>query len=588
MKYLAAILMATALALPTSPGAPAPASPEDAKLATFFRQYLDALFKLHPVQASSLGEHTYDGLVDDISPQARAASLAFTKKTLADLPGAADYKQLSRDGQIDFEIFQHNLQSDIWHTENIKTFEEDPRTYGTYLYDCVYGLLTRSTLPKETNISNCILRIAEILRIIAVAEQTLTHPPKVTMLTAIFQTEGAIAFYQKDIFTLAGDTPQKDKLKAACDEAAKQLAAYRDFLQNDLMPRATGEWRIGKQKYDEKFDLETDSGISADQNYADAQAEFERVSMALDVLAKQLWPTYYPDKPLPPDDADGRREAINDVIQAINKYHGRPGDLVTDARATVEKIKDFIRTRHIIALPDPDTCKIIEMPEFLRGNYVAFLQNAPPLDPGAYSYFQISPPPSDWDARRAESFLEEYNRYILQILTIHEAYPGHYVQFAYANRVPSLIRRIYANGVFVEGWAVYGENNMLDAGYGDGDLRLRMMQLKFYLRAVANAILDHRMHCENMTDGQAMQFLTRDAFQSDGEARLKVIRAKQSSVQLCDYFLGRMAHYNLHQEIEREMGDSFNMEKYHEAVISHGSIPVKYLPELVKSDLGLK
>src|ERR1041385_7774853 len=176
---------------------------------------------------------------------------------------------------------------------------------------------------------------------------------------------------------------------------------------------------------------------------------------------------------------------------------------------------------------------------------------------------------------------------MLQILTIHEGNPGHYVQLEYANRAPSLIRRLLGSGVFAEGWAVYGEQMMLDQGYGDRDLALRLMQLKFYLRAVANAILDHNMHCTKLTDDEAMKLLVDGAFQSEGEARLKVIRAKQSSVQLSTYFVGRMAHYNLHQAIERELGDKFNLSKYHEAVLENGSIPPKYLPELVRGRLGM-
>ena len=175
---------------------------------------------------------------------------------------------------------------------------------------------------------------------------------------------------------------------------------------------------------------------------------------------------------------------------------------------------------------------------------------------------------------------------MLQILTIHEAYPGHYVQLEYANRNPSLIRRVFGSGTYIEGWAVYGEITMLNDGYGDGSLPLRLMQLKFYLRAVANSILDYKMHCTELSDEEAMKFLVEDAFQSEGEAKLKLIRAKQSSVQLSTYFVGRMAHYRLHQQIERELENKFDLARYHEAVLEQGSVPVKYLPELVHTLLS--
>ena len=268
-----------------------------------------------------------------------------------------------------------------------------------------------------------------------------------------------------------------------------------------------------------------------------------------------------------------------------NRDHGTVENLVKDAKAMVVEIKDFIKKNDLLRLPEPDQCKIIEMPEFQRGNSVAFLNPAPPLDPKASSYYDISPPPRDWDTRRVDSFLQEYNRYMLQLLTIHEAYPGHYVQLEYSNRHPSLIRKVLSSGVFAEGWAVYTEQMMLDQGYGKGDLALRLSQLKWYLRAVTNTILDHKMHCANMTDEEALKLLTERAFQSEGEALGKIIRAKQSSCQLSTYFVGRTAFYRLRQQVQREQGDKFELGRYHEAVMSHGTLPVKYLPEVVKERL---
>ncbi len=558
---------------------------EDQKLSSFFKNYLDEHFRQQPLDATGLGDHRFDALLDDISPQARDTWLALACKTLQDLPAQVDYKKLTRDSQIDFEIFQHELQTDIWLTENTHPFEEDPRTYGGYINDGVYLLLTHSTLPKETNISNCLARMAEIPRIIATAKATLTHPPKAILETAIRQNRGAISFYQKDVFELAGETPQLDKLKSAAAGVAAQLEDYQTFLEGDLMSRATGDWRLGEEKFKRKLELVLDSGMSADQVLADAEAEFATVRSEMYVVARQLWPAYFPGTMLPPDDPEGRRQTITKVIDAVDQEHGQPENLVADARATVEKIKAFIRQRNYLRLPDPDLCQVIEMPEFRRGNSLAYLDNAPPLDPNASSYYAVSPPPSDWTPAQVKSFLEEYNSHMLQILTIHEGYPGHYVQLEKANRNPSLIRRVYQSGPFVEGWAVYGEVTMLNEGYGGGDLRLRLMQQKFYLRAVANAILDHKMHCTQISDEEAMKFLTEDAFQSEGEAKLKLIRAKQSSTQLSTYFVGRMAHYRLHQQIERELGDKFDLARYHEAVLSHGSIPVKYLPELVRAAL---
>lgn len=567
-------------------GCSASAQEADARLEAFFKDYLEQYFQQQPLDATRLGDHRFDHLLEDVSTVARAKWLTRTRAALKQLPKQVDYAKLTRAGQIDFEIFRQDLERSIWLTDNTNPFEDDPRTYGDYINDSVYALLAQSTLPKETNIFNSIARMKQIPRIITAARENLQHPPRSILDTAIRQNRGAIAFYEQGVLELAGDTPQLAALKAAAAPVATALKEHQKFLEGDLMSRATGDWRLGRKKFARKLELVLDAGFTADEVLADAEAEFVRVERDMYVLARQLWSRYFSKQPLPPDDREGRRATTAQVMTAVGREHGKPEELLQDTRATVDRINAFIRERDILRLPDPDRCQIIEMPEFKRGNSLAYLESAPPLDTAAASFYAISPPPSDWDANRVRSFLEEYNRHMLQVLTIHEAYPGHYVQLEYSNRSRSLIRRILQSGVFVEGWAVYTEQTMLDEGYGGRDLALRLSQLKFYLRAVANAILDHKMHCTKMTDDEALKFLTEGAFQSEGEARLKIIRAKQSSVQLSTYFVGRMAHYRLRQQIQRELGDKFELGRYHEAVLDHGSVPTKYLPELVRARLA--
>ena len=563
-----------------------PGQDMDKKLSTFFQEYLETLFRHQPLEATHLGDHRFDSLLDDLAREGLAARRARDVEELEALPRRIDYAQLSRDGQIDYEILRHDLTRSIWLAENLHPYEEDPRVYGGYLSDSVYRLLTQSTLPKETNIANCLARMEQIPRVVAAAKANLHHPARPLLETAIRQNQGSIAFYEKDIFEFAGKTPRLASLKVSAQRVAACLKEYQGFLEKDLLPRATGDWRLGRDKFCRKFELDMDANLTADQVLAEAQAEFDRVQRDMYVVARQLWSAFYSGRALPPDDAAGRRETIQRVLDRIGEDHGQPETLTRDVRKAVTQIKRFISERDILRLPDPDSCRVVEMPEFQRGNSTAYMNSPPPLDSKALGYYAVSPPPKDWSAQRVKSYLEEYNRYMLQILTIHEAYPGHYVQFEYSNRNPSSIRRVLQSGVFIEGWAVYTEQTMLDEGYGRGDLALRLTQLKFYLRAVANTILDHQMHCAEMTDEEALRFLTGQAYQSEGEARMKIIRAKQSAVQLSTYFVGRMAHYRLRQAVERELGAEFNLGRYHEAVLAHGPVPVKYLPELVRSRLS--
>jgi len=572
-------------AVPISPALPAnkpdESTKDDIAFDKLFKAWLEEEFQFHPLFATQQGNHDHDDRLDDLSPTARAKDVDRAKTWLARLPKSVDRDELSRPVQIDYDIWMHNLNYGIWAVENDNRFVTDPRVYGEYISDSVFLLLTQSTLPHGRNVANAAKRIAEIPKVVAAAKLSLKNPPKILTEVTIKRNLGSIAFFEKEIYAISGETPGTEPLATPCKAAVKALKSYQTFLETELLPKSAGEWRLGKEKFGKKLELELDAGLNADAVLALAEAEADRVEREMWYVAKQLWAKLFP-KTVPPDDADGRRFAIQTVLTELGKDHGKPEDLVADARKTVDKIKTFIREKKILTLPDPDTCKIVEMPEFQRGFSLAYLNPAPPLDPKANSLYAVAPPPADWTPERVEALLREYNSAMLQVLTIHEAYPGHYVQLAYSNRSPSLVRKVLWSGTFAEGWAVYTEQMMLDEGYGGGDLALRLHQLKFYQRAVINAILDHKMHCGSLTDADAKKMLMERGFQTEAEAVGKISRAKQSSTQLSTYFVGRTAFYRLRQDVQRKQGDKFDLGKFHEAVLSHGTLPVKYLAELVK------
>lgn len=584
----ALFLLLTTVPLPAATAAtPTGTNPTDTALYAFFQQYLEVWLRERPFEATRLGDHRFDNRLEDLSAEAQHHRLQSLRETLASLPRQVDRSTLSRDGAIDYEILEHDLRRSIWLEENTRPLAEDPRVYSEYISDSVFLLLTQSTLPLETNVANCLARMRQLPKIVDAAKKNLTRPPRTHTETAIRQNRGAINFYERDLPNLARGSRRLAELRAEGQRVAAVLRNYQEFLEKELLPRADGDWRLGTTRFREKLALDLNAGLSADEVLAEAEREFHRVQAELYVVARQLWSRYHPAEALPPDHPDGRRTTIARVMQDVGAEHGKPEHLVRDARRIVTNLKRFIRERDFLRLPDPDQCAVIEMPEFQRGNATAYLSSAPPLDPQASSFYAVSPPPSDWSPERVRSYLEEYNAHMLHILSLHEAYPGHYVQLEYANRHPSPIRRVIQSGPFIEGWAVYTEQTMLDEGYGNGDLRLRLMQLKFYLRAVVNALLDHRMHCTPISDDQALDLLVRDAFQSEGEARLKVIRSQQSAGQLSTYFVGRMALCRVRQEVQTELGTAFVLGRFHEAVLAHGCVPPRYLLELVRRNLGL-
>ena len=549
MKRLATLVGLCVLGIATGEGGRAAERDggEDARLTTFFKKYLDEEFRHRPMEATRLGDHRFDHRLDDLSPKARAATTARTRTALADLPRQIDVKKLSPSARVDYQILEHHLKRSLWLDEHTNPYATDPTLYFDYISDSIYLPLTQSTLPKEVVVRNCIARMAEIPRVVKAARESLRHPPRVFVERAIRQNRGAIQFYETGLFDVVGKTERLDELKAAARQLVPVLKDYQQFLEDDLLLRAKGDWRLGKEKFAKKLELELDAGLTSEQVLRDAEEEFARVEREMYVIARQLWGQACRGKPLPPDDNKGRRETIHRVLAHFNRDHGKADDLVRYISDAVKRIKEFITKNDILRLPEPDRCAVIEMPEFQRGFSVAYLNQAPPLDPQARSVYAISPPPRDWDDRRRASFLEEYNQHMLLILSVHEAYPGHYVQLEYSNRHPSLIRRVLFSGVFAEGWAVYTEQMMLDQGLGGGNLPLRLNQLKFYLRAVANALLDYRMHCAGLSDEEALRFLMEEVYQSEGEAVGKIIRAKLSSCQLSTYFVGRMAFYRLRQ-----------------------------------------
>lgn len=584
MKPTSLLCLVFLIAAPVAAAAPIE---DDAALNGAFDAFLAEWFRREPLAGTRLGDHAHDDRLDDVSAEARSGTLAFFRETMRRLDADVRPERLSEAGRVDLDVFRRHLESTIWLRETFDPFRDDPRVYGDYVAESVYLLLTQSTLPAETNRRNALERMAEIPRIVDSARAQVGRPPRVKVETAVRQAEGAVGFYEREVFQLQGDRPGEGDFAAPAARAVEALKRHVAFLKQEVLPRSGDDWRIGADLFARKLDYELDAGLTADEVLAEAEREASRVEAEMGVIARQLWAESFPGEAVPPDDPEGRRTMVRRVLDTIGERHGTAETLVQDARATVREIQDFIRARRILALPEPDQLRIVEMPEFMRGNSVAYLNPAPPLDARGTSEYAISPPPSDWTPERAESLLREYNAAMLKILTIHEAYPGHYVQLEYSNRCPSKIRRVLASGTFAEGWAVYTEQMMLDQGFGGGDLALRLQQLKFYLRAVVNAILDNRMHCGGMTDDEARDLLVGRAYQTEGEAEGKIVRSKQSSCQLSTYFVGRTAFARLRRDLQRELGDRFRLDAYHEAVLGEGTVPVKHLPKLARARLGL-
>jgi hypothetical protein len=283
-----------------------------------------------------------------------------------------------------------------------------------------------------------------------------------------------------------------------------------------------------------------------------------------------------PDAP----DEEAQQAAIAAALEL--SYAERPPrkEVFDTARRSYENALSFVRARDFVTVYD-DPIDIIPMPEFNRGVALAYCDAPGPLEKGLKTFYAVAPIPEDWTTSQVESYLREYNIRAINNLTIHEAMPGHYLQLTHANRYGSPLRAALGSGTFIEGWAVYGERVMAELGYMDGDPLMRLTQLKWYLRSIANALLDQGVHVDGMTREQAMRLMTHDTFQEEREASAKWTRAQLSSAQLPTYFVGFQEHFALREEAKQRWGSQFTLKRYHDAVLSYGSPPVRYVRELM-------
>jgi uncharacterized protein (DUF885 family) len=447
------------------------------------------------------------------------------------------------------------------------------------LANSLYLLVARDFASPEQRIPNLRQRMEGIPRVIAQAKANLQHPPRVHTETAIEQTQGAINLVREGLAPLLDRAPQmKKELAPLQEKTSAALDDYKKWLQNDLLPRSDGDFRLGAEKYRKKLRFALASDLSMEEIMKRAQADLQQTQTAIYETALPLYKKYFPNA----DDTTltDKHKVTAGVLDKLAEQHPDDATIVGYAKEVVTEATDFVRSRNLVTVPGTPL-DVIAMPEFKRGVAIAYCESPGPLDKTGKTFFAVSPTPRDWSKERRESFFREYNNYEIRDLTVHEAMPGHYLQLAHANQfhAPTLVRAIFRSGTFIEGWAVYTEQMMAEQGYGGPEVK--MHQLKMRLRAIANAILDQSIHAGNMTEKEAMDLMTKETFQQEGEAVAKWKRARLTSAQLSTYFVGATEHLDLRAAEQKKLGNQFNLKKYNDQVISYGSPPVKYVRELM-------
>jgi uncharacterized protein (DUF885 family) len=546
--------------------------------------FVNNLPAISPANATELGDHRQDSVLDQVGSDGRLAVVRIYDQHLAELQNI-DWQALSRANQVDADLLLNEIESRLWHIETLQEWAWNPLVYVRISGSAIYGLMARDFAPLTERLENATSRLEQLPRFFDQARDSLQpqRVPKIHAETAIQQNPGLDSIIENMIEphlnTVSGEF--KFRLQAAIATARTAITEHQAWLEDDLLPRAAGNFRIGAVLFDTKLQFTLNSPLSRREIRTRAENEYVAVRDQMYQVSKALYAKQYPFTGFPDDPDEAYKQVIirTALERAYAKLPDRDG-IVALARENLQQASDFVRERDLVTVPD-ESVEIIVMPEFRRGVTLAYLDQAGPLDSGQKSFYAVAPLPADWNEEQVTSFLREYNLLSIQNLTIHEAMPGHYLQLALSNRYPSVLRSVLWSGPFVEGWAVYTERMMVEAGYLDNDPLMRLIMLKWYLRAVTNAIIDQAIHVDDMTRDAAMNLMIEGGFQEEREAAGKWVRAQLTATQLSTYLVGFLEHMDMRAAVESAWGDEFTLRRYHDQALSYGSPSVKYVRAII-------
>jgi uncharacterized protein (DUF885 family) len=544
-------------------------------------QFLTALWRIDPESGIDVGK--FDVAANMTIPDAatRAKRLTFTNEWLEKI-NKVNPDQLSPAQRTDRAMLINKLEQDRWRLTTFREFEWNPALHN--VAQPLDLILNTEYAAKPQRLRTILKRLANVPAFYQAAQASLVNPTHEHLQLAIAQAPGTLAVLA-DLGKAAQESilsPQEKAIFALrVTNSGNAVIAWVEFLTDmdksqQQMQRARS-FRIGKELYEQKFALEIQSASSAEQTYRKALAARDELLTRMDALSDQLWTKVMGDVPKPQD----RFRKIGMVINKLSEHHVARDDFFAEIKRQIPQLQDYVIKNNLLTLDPSKPLVVRETPAYKRGVAGASIDAPGPYRPKDRTWYNVTPM-DGMTAAQAESSLREYNDWMLQILNIHEAIPGHYAQLVYANRSPSLVKSLFGNGAMVEGWAVYGERLMLDSGYGDNAPEMWLMWCKWNLRTVTNTILDYSVHVLGMTEDQALDLLVRQAFQTPQEAAEKWRRVQLSSVQLTSYFSGYSEIVELRDKRKQALGDRFNLKQFNEQFLSYGNAPVKMIGELMQ------
>lgn len=558
------------------------ASSQDDQLDSFKKYYVEELFRISPGSAMGAGRHEFDSILQVPSMSLMNENVNRWNGLLDSLK-KFDETRLNEGNQIDLRIMRDNINGSIWYTNQFKSYEWDPSNFNAC--GSFAEILNGRYAPLDTRLHAFNVRLKNVKQYYEEAKKLIKTPTIEHTDLAILQHEGSVeevfgAGLRDSVAASHLSDAEKQQLLVGADSARSAVLGYASWLKEKraaMTPENSRSFRIGKELYDAKFKYDIVSDYSAEDIYKKAVTRRGELHSEMAKLARQLWPTYFKKEEMPADSL----MLIRRMIDALSLTHVKPALFLESIEKQIPELVNFINEKKLLYIDPSKPLVVRKTPAYMEGGGAGASISAPgPFDKEANTYYNVSPL-TGYTPEQAESYLREYNQYILQILNIHEAIPGHYTQLVYSNNSPSLIKSLFGNGAMVEGWAVYSERMMIENGYGGNTPEMWLMYYKWHLRSVCNTILDYSVHVLNMSEEDAKKLLIDGAFQQEAEAAGKWRRVKLTQVQLCSYFTGFTEIYELREELKKKEGDQFDLKKFHEKFLSYGSAPVKYIKELM-------
>ncbi len=552
----------------------------DASFEKFREYYVESLWKISPSSAIYAGYHKYDSLLIIPNDDNKKKTISYYN-ALMDSLKQFDESKLSDLNKIDLWMMRDNIEASLWYINSFKSNEWNPANFN------IAGDFAEILNGKYDNLENRLRvfskRLENVPAYYEAAKLQIKTPTIEHTDLAILQNEGSVeevfgASLKDSVTNSTLSEVEKQQLLTGADAAKNAMLDFASFLKEKrktMTPENSRSFRIGRELYEDKFKFDIVSGYSASELYTKAVNRKAELHHEMAALSRTLWPKYFGSASMPTDSL----QLIRKMIDTLSVKHVHRDSFLQSIEQQIPNLVKFISDKDLIYIDPSKPLVVRKTPAYMEGSGAGASISAPgPYDKNANTYYNVSPL-TGYTPGEAESYLREYNFYILQILNIHEAIPGHYTQLVYSNQSPSIIKSVLGNGAMVEGWAVYTERMMLENGYGNNEPEMWLMYYKWHLRSVCNTILDYSVHVNGMTEQEAMKLLVDGAFQQTAEAAGKWRRVKLSSVQLTSYFNGFSEIYDLREELKKK-GD-FDLKKFHEKFLSYGSAPVKYIKGLM-------